>query len=247
MSKRKAGKGPALGPKPKQTRVTLPLYPDLDEDLDGVQITLVSRNRSSSKINKQTSTVRSKSSPTPTTEHSSDGDDDDDFVNTGNDSINLIDVEDEEEDVPDTLPHDSVSHGKKRPTHPQDRRNIVAPDSSSESDSSDEDIQDLAAKHLGKLTGALPDYDTYSYGESITTPIDTQAPSKIQKKIWENKYIDLAVLLLNTTYANINAKRRFSLEIGNNSKISFVPNTYSKKIASIEQWTTAFIRLKYPK
>ena len=110
MSKRKAGKGPALGPKPKQTRVTLPLYPDLDEDLDGVQITPVSRNRSSSKTNKQggkTSKARSKSAPPPTTEHSSDGDDDDDFVNTGNDSINLIDVEDEEDDVPDTLPHDS--------------------------------------------------------------------------------------------------------------------------------------------
>ena len=131
----------------------------------------------------------------------------------------------------------SLMIAKKRPTHPQDRRNIVAPDSFSESDSSDEDIQDLAANHLGKLTGALPDYDTYSYGESITTLIGTQIPSKIQRKIWENKYIDLTVLLPNTTYANINAKRRFSLEIGNTSKISLVPNTYTKKITSIEQWT----------
>ena len=177
--------------------------------------------------------------PPPTTEHSSDGDDDGDM---GNDLVNLTDVKDEEEDVPDTLPHESVSHGEKRPTHPQDRRNIVALDSSSESDSSDEDMQDLAVKHSGKLTDALPDYDTYSYGESIITPIDTQIPFKIQRKIWENKYTDLAVLLPNTTYANINAKRRFSLEIGNNSKISLIPNTYTKKITSIEQWTTAFIR-----
>ena len=27
-----------------------------------------------------------------------------------------------------------------------------------------------------------------------------------------------------------------------NSKISLIPNTYTKKITSIEQWTTAFIR-----
>ena len=85
--------------------------------------------------------------PPPTAEHSSDGDDDDDFVNMGSDSVNLTDVEDEEGMSRTPSLMIPCPMGKKRLTHPQDRRNIVAPDSSSESDSSDEDIQDLAAKH----------------------------------------------------------------------------------------------------
>ena len=122
-----------------------------------------------------------------------------------------------------------------------------------QSDSSDEDIQDLAAKHIGKLTGALPDRDTFSYGEPMTTPIHTEIPRKIQRKIWENKYIDFEVLLPYTSYSHSNLNQRFSLKLGHNSKVSLAPTTYTKKINSIEQWTSTFLGfaatygLKYPK
>lgn len=249
QGKRKSGKGPNLGPKSKKTRVTLPLYPDLNEDSGEVDMVPAipsgpSNRRKKQQIkNSKTITI---SGPPLTADYSSEGDDDDDLA----DAVN--DVVEEQEEVTNS---NNISRRKTHPTPEQINRNIgtMPSVSSSESDSSDDDLQDLAAKHLGRFTGALPDFDTFSYGESITTPIDTQIPIKIQRKIWENKYIDLAVLLPNTSYTNLNANRRFCLEIGHNSKISLVPNTYTKKINSIEQWTTAFLRfaaiygLKYPK
>lgn len=256
-NKRKSNKKITPGTKPKKSRVTIPLYPDFDEIPNEADMMPVVNAKSNRKQGSKTSTskVRSKSVPPPIAEHSSDGDDDDDFVNLANDSAN--DEGDDNDEMTGfqnaTLPSNETPRVKKRRTFVQEQNPETSSSSSTESDSSDDDIQDLTAKHIGKLSGALPDFDTFSYGESITTPIHTQIPSKIKKKIWENKYIDMAVLLPNTSYANLNANRRFSLEIGHNSKISLVPNTYTKKINNIEQWTTAFLRfaaiygMKYPK
>ena len=64
----------------------------------------------------------------------------------------------------------------------------------------------------------------------------------------------MAVLFPNTTYSNLKANRRLSLEISHNSKISLIPNTQkTKKIINIEQWTKVFLRFaaicgpKFPK
>ena len=237
QNKKKGGKG-ISGPKSKKSRVTLPLFPTEDSGDEMPVATTRSSLRHDKKQGKSSKTATKPASPPPA-DITSEGNDDDNFADGGNDS-DQGEVLDSDDPSPERI-------SRKR------KRQILPAASSSESDSSDDDIHELASKHLGKLTGALPDYDTYSYGESITTPINTQIPIKIQRKIWENKYLDLAVLLPNTTYSNLNANRRFSLEISHNSKISLVPNTQTKKIINIEQWTTAFLRfaaiygLKFPK
>ncbi|MES9971264.1 MAG: hypothetical protein ABW092_14625 [Candidatus Thiodiazotropha sp.] len=250
-TKRKSVKKHTAGPKPKKPHVTLPLYPDFDEVPDEAEIMPVIGSKSDKRGGK-TAKAGSNSAPAALAEHSSEGDDDDDFVDLANDPAE--DEDGEATGVDDTMPSVRKAHKFKHRSRAQESTVAASsPGTSTDSDSSDDDIQDLAAKHIGRLSGALPDYDSFYYGESITTPIDSQIPSKIQRKIWENKYIDMAVLLPNTSYTNINANRRFSLQISHNSKISLVPNTYTKKINTIEQWTTAFLRfaaiygLKYPK
>ena len=242
--KRKCGKGASTGPKPKKIRITLPLHNNDDSEAETPSCSHTPTNNKRGKPIKAPKTTL-KSIPLM---DSSEGDDDDDFVDM------VDDDEVDQEDEPHSNPSTDTPRRKKH--HPvfNSKGRLVDPNiSASDSDSSDEDIQDLAAKHIGKLTGALPDCDTLSYGEPITTPIHTQIPPKIQRKIWENKYIDFAVLLPNTPFPHSNLNQRFSLELGQNSKISLVPNTYTKKINSIEQWTSAFLRfaaiygLKYPK
>ena len=131
--------------------------------------------RHDKKQGKSSKTATKPASPPPA-DITSEGDDDDDFADRGNDSD-----EGEVLDSDDPSP-EKISQKRKRQILP-----AASPVTSSESDSSDDDIHELASKHLGKLTGVLPDYDTYSYGESITTPINTQIPIKIQRKIWEKK------------------------------------------------------------
>ena len=158
-----------------------------------------------------------------TTGDSSEGDDNDDF-------LDMVDDDDvDQEGEPTQILSLILPAGKKHnPIHNSKGRLADGNISLSESDSSDEDIQDLAAKHIGRFTGALPDRYTFSYGEPITTPIHTQILPKIQRKIWENKYIDFEVLLPNTSYSHSNLNQRFSLELGHNSKISSPPYLYKE-------------------
>lgn len=167
QGKRKKGKGP----KSKKTRITLPLFADLNEDSDEIETMPDIPTSSSGRQKKQGGNIPKRYPNCGyllQADHSSDGDDHDDLAESVNDSV----VEQEDE-ITDT--HNDISHRKKRPTHMQENRNIAAmqPNSSSESDSSDDEIQDLAAKHFGKFTGVLPDYDTFSHGEFIKTPNDT--------------------------------------------------------------------------
>ena len=239
QNKRKGGQG-ISGPKSKKSRLTLPLNPKEDSDDEMPVATTKTSLRHNKKLGKSTKTA-TQTAPLRSYDITIEGDDDDDFAEGDNGS-----------DQGEVLNSDDPSPEKKSHKNAQTCQRLHLAQSS-ESDSSDDVIHELASKHLGKLTGALPDYDTYSYGESITTPINTQISIKIRRKIWENKYVDLAVLLPNTTYSHLNANRRFSLEISHNFKITLVLNTQTKKIFNIEQWTTAFLRfaaiygLKFPK
>ena len=244
-NKRKNGKRDNQGSQSKKPKVILPLHLDEDSEVD-LSFAQSKTGTRQAGNKKKTSTVAT----APLADDFGEGDDDDDFA----DSLKESDQDEGHESETGNAADRTVQRKRRlAPAQYNRKRKAASPISSSESESSDDDIQDLAAKHLGKLTGALPDYDAFAYGESITTPIDAQIPSKIKRKIWENKYVDLAVLLPNTSYTNLKANRRFSLEIGQNSKISLVPNTYTKKITLIEQWTTAFLRfaaiygIKFPK
>ena len=89
-----------------------------------------------------------------------DGDDDDDFADSAKES----EQEDEGHESETGHAADRTVQRKRRPAPTQynRKRKAASPISSSESKSSDDDIQNLAAKHLGKLTGALPDNDAFA-------------------------------------------------------------------------------------
>ena len=125
-------------------------------------------------------------------------------------------------------------------------------DSSSQSESSDFDSGDSDMQQLGNTfarnivhpemnqKGITLDSLSYQYAEPISTPISAQIPTKLKKKIWKKRYIDIGLLL-----PKVNLQpdfQKFSLEVSPNADISLVPKSKTKKIFSIELWTTAFLR-----
>lgn len=95
-----------------------------------------------------------------------------------------------------------------------------------------------AEAHLSMITGN-DGYST-SFIHPISSHISQQIPSKIKKQIWSNKFIDFAALLPNTTIPT--STTQFTLQLDSQSNINITPINKTKKIHSIEQWTTAFMR-----
>ena len=123
-------------------------------------------------------------------------------------------------------------------------------DSTSSSDdsstSSDEDNintlgQNFVERQYTPFQGINMGSTQPQYVEPISTPISQQVSNKIKKKIWKNQYIDLGSLLPRTTFST-STNTNFSLQLDAKSTISLVPNQNLRKIYTIEQWTTAFIR-----
>ncbi|XP_052809378.1 uncharacterized protein LOC128237837 [Mya arenaria] len=107
----------------------------------------------------------------------------------------------------------------------------------SDSDESVEDTDYPSRHHSELITG---NGTPIQYSEPISSPILSQIKKSVQKAIWENKYIDIASLLPAST--NQHQSPTFSLHVDNQSSISISPSHEAKKIATIESWTSAFIR-----
>ena len=88
--------------------------------------------------------------------------------------------------------------------------------------------------------------DSFPYAEPISTPLSVQIPSKIQKKIWQDKYVDLASLL--PTYHSMSQQPQFAIQLSHNSEVSLVPKSKTRKIVNLDLWLTAFHRfvIKFP-
>ena len=74
----------------------------------------------------------------------------------------------------------------------------------------------------------------------ISVPLSSKVPDKIQSKIWANEYIDLGTLL---TPLPGDPKYNFTVKsssLSNQPIVSLEPTQASKRIATIDQWTTAF-------
>ncbi|KAH3811969.1 hypothetical protein DPMN_140387 [Dreissena polymorpha] len=87
------------------------------------------------------------------------------------------------------------------------------------------------------------------FAEPIRTPIMSQIKKSVCKDIWQNKYVEMALLLPS---ALSQQSQQYTLQLDSNSQILIMPKSNLKKITNIEQWTTAMIRFmavytfKYP-
>ena len=150
---------------------------------------------------------------------------------------------------------DVDSEADKRPPSKKKKHRVAkitfGNDSSSQSESSDFDSGDSDMQQLGNTfarnivhpemnqKGITLDSLSYQYAEPISTPISAQIPTKLKKKIWKKRYIDIGLLL-----PKVNLQpdfQKFSLEVSPNADINLVPKSKTKKIFSIELWTTAFL------
>ena len=110
-------------------------------------------------------------------------------------------------------------------------------DNSTTSESSDdEDYFDTAvSSHLQDIVGG----NVAQFHEPISTSISAQIKKSLRKKIWCNKFVDFSLLLPS---ANHSSSPQFSLQVDKFSNINVVPTKRQKTIATIESWTSAFIR-----
>ena len=107
---------------------------------------------------------------------------------------------------------------------------------------SENDLPNATRAHIDRLTGEQPqilNVQSPSFGESISVSISSQIPARMKRKIWSNKYIDFATLL--PSYNIQPLQQKYTLQLENNS-FNIVPETQTRKITHISQWTSAFLR-----
>lgn len=76
---------------------------------------------------------------------------------------------------------------------------------------------------------------------SLSTPIAALIDAKIKQKIWQDQYVDLAMLLPQNCIPGAH-KQNFQFLVSDNSTLSLQQSKPRVQINSIEQWTTAFLR-----
>ena len=109
-----------------------------------------------------------------------------------------------------------------------------------DSDVQNTDLNNAAKAHLNVLSGGQPQVHAPIFAKPISAPISSQINSKLKCKIWANRYIDFALIL--PSY-NIQPKQqKFTLQLSNDSTFNLVPQTQTRKITHIAQWTSAFLR-----
>lgn len=110
-------------------------------------------------------------------------------------------------------------------------------DTSSDEESIGDDFLDIVNNHTHSMLSG----NGTQFVEPINSPIINQVKNSIRKAIWKNKFIDMAVLLPNTSFSHTQAQQ-FTLQMDQHSNISVQPVVRPRRITSIEAWTSAFIR-----
>ena len=119
---------------------------------------------------------------------------------------------------------------------------------------SDSELNNAAKAHINVLTGGQPHSKSVHstiFAKPISVPISSQLSSKVKRKIWTKKYVDFALLL--PTYGIQPKQQKFTLQLSNDSTFNLIPQSQSRKITHIAQWTSAFLRFvavyteKFPK
>ncbi|KAH3691258.1 hypothetical protein DPMN_192007 [Dreissena polymorpha] len=71
------------------------------------------------------------------------------------------------------------------------------------------------------------------FAEPLSNPIMRQIKKSVCKDIWHNKYVEMALLLPS---ALSQQSQQYTLQLDNDSQISFIPKSNLKKITNIEKW-----------
>ena len=93
----------------------------------------------------------------------------------------------------------------------------------------------LLNKHTNMVSGLG---NGSSYTEPISTPIASTISKSTRKLILKGKFLDFALLL--SSYNN--SSNHFALQVNSGDRLSIVPSKQSRKITSIESWTTTFLK-----
>ena len=102
------------------------------------------------------------------------------------------------------------------------------------------DLNNAAKTHLNFLSGGQPLVHAPIFAKPISAPISSQINSKLKRKIWASKYIDFALIL--PSYNVQPKQQKFTLQLSNDPTFNLVPQTQTRKITYIAQWTSAFLR-----
>ena len=119
-------------------------------------------------------------------------------------------------------------------------RNVPVQTSAAEDEADDEDVNMSFPNVLSSHTDSLLGIGYPTYVTPVSTPINSQISASIQQKIFQNKFVDFSLLLPSDSIPQGNSK--FQLQVDAEANISLVPSQKTKKITSIEAWTTAFLR-----
>ena len=76
---------------------------------------------------------------------------------------------------------------------------------------------------------------------SVSTPISAMVDPKLKQKIWQDQYIDLALLLPQNCLPGSN-RSGLQFKVASNSTLALQQVKPKFVIFTIEQWTTAFLR-----
>ena len=110
-----------------------------------------------------------------------------------------------------------------------------------DNDLSDNELSNAAQAHVNFLTGGQPQsIHSTIFAKPISVPISSQISSRIKRKIWANKYVDFGSLL--PSYSMQPKQQKFTLQLSNDSTFNLIPQAHTRKITSIAQWSSAFLR-----
>lgn len=154
--------------------------------------------------------------------------------------------------VLEALSKDKKEEGKSK--SPVTKKNDTTSQNSTVSSSSLGNINNTAQEDRGEVVTVSDDdilMSATSSTSSLSTPISAMVDLTLQNKIWQDKYIDLALLLPQNCSPG-SKKQGLQFQIGVDSMLSLVQNKPKFQIRDIEQWTSAFMRfiaiysVKYP-
>jgi len=132
--------------------------------------------------------------------------------------------------IPTHIPHQlDLSDSEEEVQQPP----VRISESSSEESSTEMTYDDVIQDHVNNL---IPGTHT-PFTDSVSTSIFSQIKSSICKDIWRNKFVDLALLLPNSTPATANDQITINMK-----DMSVAQTQKPRRITSIEAWTTAFVR-----
>ena len=118
-----------------------------------------------------------------------------------------------------------------------DTRSVVEATTSSQGFMTSQ-VNQAISNHLSTLIDPTGDSDLPGNLSTQDKPVDLKVPDKLKQQIWNNQYIDLA-LLLDPTLEKVKPNFQFVTD-DNTDSVHLATNKQPKQITSLGQWCSAF-------